>query len=224
MTVISTYPIFTAFIAIYVLKERLTCIHVFSLVLAIIGVILVEQPSEFGIFSDLNHHHSNKDTTSHHNNLIGYGLALGASLSASLTFVCTRKLKHLNVNTIVMAHSLSCIVIGLIVAYATGNLKWILIQNTKIETCKSILCLVGIGFVGFFGQLTGNWGAQHVPAGVSSMIKATDTVWAFIWGFIFFGELPNWVTILGALCVMSGVIFVAIQKYLKQVQKSQPNQ
>ncbi len=45
ITVLSIYPVIAAFLAYFILKEHITFVHFLALIFAVIGVILISQPS-----------------------------------------------------------------------------------------------------------------------------------------------------------------------------------
>lgn len=50
---------------------------------------------------------------------------------------------------------------------------------------------------------------KRLPLTTAFANKAITVVWGIIWGMIFFHEMISWTKILGAVCVMSGVMIFA---------------
>jgi len=66
-----------------------------------------------------------------------------------------------------------------------------------------------IAVIGALGQLTVYEAARRMPASLIATLEYTSILWAFLFGRIFFGEVPGWNVLAGAaLVVASGLLAV----------------
>ena len=197
ITVLSIYPLIAAFLAYFILKERITIIHFFALIFAVIGVILISQPSF--IFTK-----SNKDTTGLHG-LLGYFISLSGGCIGGAVFIFIVKAKRAPTTALVCSQGIFCFLIALILC-SLFQVFHILI------TWQDWICFLTLCIGGFLAQWTFNQGAKLVPAGLSSLLRSSDTIWSYVWQILWFHQMPNWITIIGAIGVISGVAMVSIEK------------
>ncbi|CAG2119987.1 unnamed protein product, partial [Medioppia subpectinata] len=106
MTLYMSSPVFVTIFAYFILKERITVVHVTTGTITIIGVFIICRP-EF-LFGHNNHHHK------HHyeHRLIGIALSIGAAITSAYSLINLRKLKLTPVPVIVMWYSIAVVVIG----------------------------------------------------------------------------------------------------------------
>ena len=71
-----------------------------------------------------------------------------------------------------------------------------------------ILLCAGLGAAG--GQFGITAAYKYAPAREISIYDYTLVIFAAVWSFIFFGELPDWLSILGYVMIfaMSGLMFI----------------
>src|SRR5262249_5411022 len=131
---------------------------------------------------------------------IGALLALSAAFCNSGTAIQTRRLTVTETTTaIVLYFSLFCTVAGLL----TLPFGWH--APTELEFSK----LVAIGVLAGVGHILLTEGYRFAPASVLAPFEYTAMVWAFVLGYVMFGELPTPVVLLGAgIIAASGLIVV----------------
>ncbi len=75
--------------------------------------------------------------------------------------------------------------------------------------------LVGIGISGGLGQMVFTESYRHAPASFLASFDYTAMIWAFLLGYLIFGELPTIYVIGGAAIVAAAGIFVILrERYL----------
>lgn len=89
---------------------------------------------------------------------------------------------------------------------------------------KEWFLVVGFGLSAYAANYSSNLAAQNLEAGLSSMIRSSDTVFAYIWGVILFSQNPTWMSIVGAVLMMSAVVIVSWYKYLKILKQKSVSQ
>ncbi len=76
-----------------------------------------------------------------------------------------------------------------------------------------LLLLFGIGVLGGIGQFVLFEGARLAPASVMSTVEYTSLVWAFLLGYLIFGDIPTQPVWLGAGTIAaSGVLLVVMER------------
>ena len=77
-------------------------------------------------------------------------------------------------------------------------------------TLQQFLILIGAGAGAAVGQFGITAAYKNAPAREISIYDYTLVIFAAIWSFIFFGELPDWISILGYVLIfgMSALMFL----------------
>lgn len=182
-----TNPVFAGLLAVPFLGERLRRREVMSVLVSMAGVALVMRPSFlFG------HGHALDATT------VAIGL-LGAMCSAT-AYITVRKLgttEHAAV--IVFYFSLVSVVAA--VPTALSDAIW--------PTPREWLVLLGIGVTTQLGQIALTHGLRLERAGRATATAYLQIVFAALWGILFFAELPDWGTFLGAALIVGSTLALA---------------
>jgi drug/metabolite transporter (DMT)-like permease len=179
-------PVFTALIAAAFLKERAGRVVWLGALFSLGGVVLVARPGFlFG----------------------GVGLPqlavvaalTGAVLSASAyTFI--RKLRATDHHLVVIYWFCA---IGLVLSLPLS--LPVSLWPTPVEW----LLLLGVGATTQVAQVFLTQGLHLEAAGRATSVGYLQIVFAFIWGMLFFGDMPDVWSLLGALVIVAGVLLVA---------------
>ena len=71
-------------------------------------------------------------------------------------------------------------------------------------TLAALLAMLGIGMVGGIGQYLLFESYRYAPASAVAPIEYTGLVWAFLYGYAIWADLPRWNTFAGAALIASG--------------------
>jgi drug/metabolite transporter (DMT)-like permease len=71
------------------------------------------------------------------------------------------------------------------------------------------------------GHTTINWALRYLPAAYVSVTLLGEPVASTIWAYLFLGERPSWLLILGAFLILLG-IGIASKRQLSRRPKTQP--
>lgn len=77
---------------------------------------------------------------------------------------------------------------------------------------KQALFLVLTGIMGGFGQIFLTESYRHAPASVVAPFDYTGMIFALLWGYFLFGELPDRLVLIGAAIVSGAGIFVILRE------------
>ena len=182
-----TNPVFAGLLAVPFLGERLRRREVVSVVVSMAGVVLVMRPSFlFG-------HGAALDPTT-----VGIGV-LGA-LFSSTAYISVRKLGATEHPAVIVFYFSFVSVIAALPTALPGAL-WI--------TPTEWLVLLGLGISTQVGQIALTHGLRLERAGRATATGYLQIVFAALWGIIFFAELPDWGTFLGAALIIGSTLALA---------------
>lgn len=135
--------------------------------------------------------------------LTGVVLALTAAFFMALTTVFVRQLTATEeTSTIVIYFFLTASLISL----ASLPFGWVL------PSTEDLLVLVLIGVLGGVGQIMVTNAFQHAEASVIAPFEYTSMIWAVSLGYLFFGEVPRTMVLVGALIVIASGVFVIFRE------------
>lgn len=193
--IIFSVPVVVAVFARIFLKEPCGLFHYFTLFLTMIGVLMITRPPFlFG-------------QSTKHNNFLGPLAALLSTIFGAMVFILLRLLKNLHFSVIMMCFGAYTILQTSTMAWATGKLCWPKCGSERILA-------ITLGIFSFSGQMLLTIAAQLEEAGLVAIARTVDVVFAFLWQIIFFGEIPNIFSILGALLVTTSVVLIGLRKWM----------
>jgi len=145
------------------------------------GVLLAVQPSPSGIS-------------------LGAGLALLSGLCWALTIVTSRQISGTeSSHTILFYYSLAVV----IVLGATMPSLWI------EPSLHDWVWFIVVGISGSFGQFCYNQAFRYGEASLVAPLDYLSIVWATLFGFVIFGDIPSSLVLGGAACIIASSIYIA---------------
>eukprot|EP01084_Bolivina_argentea_P055708 102083_1 len=199
ITTFSIYPITTAFFAYFVLSEPIELSHIFALILAICGVVMISQPSF--IFQQANQQH-----------ISAYICSIVAAMFAGCSFISMRKSKNTSSNALVLSYSIFCIIEG----YLSSFFMQKFYISSNILNWKHYTTLCGIGIIGYIANVSMTYSAQRIEAGISSFIRSSDIIYSYLWGLLLFHQKPTSITVIGGLIILCAIVVICYLKYRKE--------
>ncbi len=183
-----TNPVFTAIFAAMFLGESMGRREIAGLVLCLAGVALVAQPSFlFG-------------SGARNLDLFAVTVALCAAVLSSVAYTTVRKLRETDHHLVVVFY------FTLVSAPASVPL---LIGHWTWPTPFEWLVLLGIGVVTQMAQIFLTKGLHRERAGRAMSISYVQVVFAATWGAVFFADIPNMISVVGAALIFTGTLLVA---------------
>jgi len=207
-TIIFSSPAIVMIFAHFVHKEHCGLFRILVIAPLMVGVVLITKPPFIvKLFLPSNHNgHGSKDI-----DWVGYGFTfLGTLLTASI-FIFVRKLRKVHYSVIIFAFSITSMVVSSITSF---------VDEFKIPNIPNAWIYVSlVGVFGMLGQCLLATALRYQTAGVVSVIRSLDIVAAYIIQVVWFGEIPMWTSVLGALLVVSSVVTMTLEEYvLKKVR------
>lgn len=177
--------VFTAILSVLILKERLTLRLILCTALSLIGAIMILKPGN-GFFN------------------IGGLAALGAGIMVAFVSVAIRKLHSTeHSDTIVFGFCFFGSLLGLIFF---GH-------SFVMPNFQQLFLLMVVGITGLFGQILFTRAFLFAPASVVQPLTFAEVLFSASAGFFFFRQIPDWLSILGALAIIiSGIGIVSAKK------------
>lgn len=199
--IVFSVPVVVAIFARIFLKEPCGLFHYFTLFLTMLGVLLITRPPFlFG-----------QSTTQY--SFLGPVAALSSTIFAAIVYILLRALKDLHFSVIMVCFATYSILQTSSMAWATGNLCW-----PRCGTER--LLVVALGVFSFSGQMLLTIAAQLEEAGLVAIARTVDVVFAFVWQIMFFNEIPNIFSIVGAVLVTSSVMLIGLRKWMMTMPSS----
>lgn len=131
---------------------------------------------------------------------VALGIAVCGSIGAACVYVIIRKLRTTDHHLVIVFY-FPLIGLPLSVPTMAPDFLW--------PTWVELVMLIGMGVCVQIGQVYMTRGLHRETAGRATAISYLQVVFAFVWGVIFFGENPPVLSILGAVCILAGVVIVA---------------
>lgn len=204
--IIFSTPVFVVIFANIFLKEPCGIFNVFTILLTLFGVVLITRPSI--IFGDTVSSLSDDQIIEHNhsNNIWGAVAAISSTLFGANAYVTLRALKGIH-------YSVTMSNFGAFALIYTIAISWFL-DVICLPYCNSDRWLVvALGVFSFLGQILLTISLQMEEAGPVAIARSADIVFAFIWQILFFKEIPNIYSIIGAMVVTTSVILTGLKKW-----------
>jgi drug/metabolite transporter (DMT)-like permease len=181
-----TNPIWTALLAVPILKERITGIDVVGLVAGLIGVVLVTEPGFlFGGTSRLP--------------LFAVGIALLGSVMSATAYTLVRRLRETEHPLVVIFY------FSLLATIASMPLAW---PVAVMPPFSGWAALAGIGVTTYLAQWAMTTGLHLEKAGRATAMTYLQVAFAFGWGVVLFGEHPTAMSMVGAVLVVGTSLLI----------------
>ncbi|KAJ2686097.1 hypothetical protein GGH99_003576 [Coemansia sp. RSA 1285] len=88
------------------------------------------------------------------------------------------------------------------------------------RTAYEWMVMGSVGAFAFFGQALLNRGLQLAPTGPGMLMRNLDVVFAFLFGITLFGEVPDWISVAGAVTIVGCAVAMGLHKWLASRARS----
>lgn len=209
--IIFSTPVFVALFARLFLREPCNLFNVFTIILSLIGIVFITRP--FTIFGDSVPSLVDEEIDFDKDyNAWGPVAAFASTMFGANAYVTLRALKGLHFSVIMMNFGAFALIYTTCVTWSIGAFCW--------PNCDSDRWMVAVlGLFSFLGQVLLTISLQLEQAGPVAIARSADIVFAFIWQILFFNEVPNSYSIIGALLVTSSVILTGVKKWTQTLPR-----
>ncbi|XP_031626493.1 solute carrier family 35 member G1 [Contarinia nasturtii] len=203
--IIFSTPVFVAIFANLFLKEPCGLFNAFTILLTLFGVVLITRPSM--IFGDTMSGFTDElFIDDEHDNMWGAVAAIASTLFGANAYVTLRALKGIHYSVIMSNFGAFGILYTVIVCWFMNVLC--------MPYCNSDRWMVvALGAFSFLGQILLTISLQLEEAGPVAIARSADIVFAFFWQTLFFKEIPNGYSIVGAIIVTTSVILTGLKRW-----------
>jgi drug/metabolite transporter (DMT)-like permease len=126
---------------------------------------------------------------------------LGSGLYA-VVLTTTRSLRR-TPNRVLVALQLASVVMA---GAVTLPFAWI------TPTWPALLVLSGVGLISISGSILLNRALQMAPASVIAPFQYVSIVWAIVFGYVFFGDIPDLALVGGAIIIIGAGLFILVRE------------
>ena len=136
---------------------------------------------------------------------IGALFMLGAAFANASYQITTRGLRHEDpLTSLLFTGCAGAIVTSFLLPFhwsTPDNFGWLLLVSSGIMGCVGHLCLIKA--------------FQAAPASVVAPFSYSSLVWATLFGFVVWGDVPIWTTLLGAAMIIGSGLYIFLrERYL----------
>ncbi|SEQ48157.1 EamA domain-containing membrane protein RarD [Devosia sp. YR412] len=178
-------PVLTTVLAVIFLKEQLTLARVGATAIGFFGIVVAANPSGFSI---------------------GWPvvMVLGAALFWAVAMILMRTISKSDRTVVqVFAQNLIHVVVMGVVT----------LPFWQGMTLHQIIICVAAGLVGGMAQFVLVEAARSVPASVLGTVEYAALIWSFVFGYLFFGEVPAPTVYVGAFLVVAAGLTLALSEH-----------
>ena len=182
-------PFFTILFCFIILREKIKPVPLICIIIAFLGSILIVKPS-FNFTQ-----------------MLPTLAAFMGGVGAGLAYASIRKLSYLGCNGKIIILFFSAFSMMLSVPYLITSF------NPMSGYQVLMLCLAGSCAAG--GQFSVTAAYYHAPANKISIYDYSQVLFSTLFGFIFFGQIPDWMSILGYFIIIAMAIVNYIYTHKK---------
>lgn len=181
-------PVIVTILSIFILGEKVPLVRWLAVLIGFVGVYIACDPATLGISMPV-------------------VLVLAAACQWALAIVLMRKiaLHERTMVQIVLNNGFYLVIAGLPLIFL-----W------KTPALHEWLLLTGLAIVGGIGQFALFEGMKRAPVSVIAPFEYTSLVWAFVFGYSIWGDVPRHEVFVGAaLIFLAGMVIIAGERFRK---------
>jgi drug/metabolite transporter (DMT)-like permease len=191
MTYYLASPIYVAAIAVFWLGERLDRPRVAAIAVGFAGVVIALKPSGATL-------------------TLPASIALAGSVFFAFLMILTRKLRATSDVTLVLGQILGALLFGIVAA----PLTWVQ------PSARDFVLLSLLGIIAMVAHLCVNRSLKLAPASVVVPYQYTLIVWAIVLGYLVFGDVVQFWTLVGAAVICgAGLALLLIERRTARLQR-----
>jgi S-adenosylmethionine uptake transporter len=179
-------PIYVAALSHFMLGERVGWRRWVAILLGFVGVLIILQPTA-GVFSS------------------GSLYALIGSIGFALAIIFSRMLRGTSDTVLVTWQTIGAAVIAGVLAIG----EWVPATNFDYGA------MIVLGLVSCIAHMLITRALKLAPASTLAPLHYTLLLWAIVFGWVFFGDVPGWRTLIGAGVVVLAGLFIVHRQKLK---------
>jgi drug/metabolite transporter (DMT)-like permease len=139
-------------------------------------------------------------------------IALTGCIFFSFQMIVTRTLRGTSDLVLVSGQMIGALIVGIFLA----PIGWV------TPSARDFLLLALLGFVVMFAHASVNRSLKLAPASAVVPYQYTFILWAIVFGYFFFGDVPDALLLLGAAIIVAAGIFILRREQLQPVKNDAP--
>jgi S-adenosylmethionine uptake transporter len=209
--VLCTATCFFTAIARLPLVEAITLTFLAPLLMAVLGFFILREPVSprtligigLGLVGVAVIAHGQQVDETKHFDLIGLAAALGCAFFYALSMVLMRQQS---------AKDSTITIVALSNVFALVLITPLMLWTWQPPTTPHLLVFTAAGLLGTLGHLCMAWAYSRAHAGRLGLLEYTAFVWAMIFGYFVFTEIPTTWTLGGATLIMVACLFALLRR------------
>jgi drug/metabolite transporter (DMT)-like permease len=129
-------------------------------------------------------------------------IALAGSFTFSLSMIATRYLRGTSDTVLVTTQTVGALAFGLVAA----PFAWV------APSARDAALLALLGIVAMIAHVCVNRSLKLAPASVVVPYQYTTIIWAVLFGYLVFGDVPDWWMIAGAAIIIGAGLFIYLRE------------
>jgi S-adenosylmethionine uptake transporter len=179
-------PIYVAALSHFMLGERVGWRRWIAILLGFVGVLIILRPSS-GVFS------------------FGSLYALIGSIGFALAIIFSRMLRGTSDTVLVTWQTIGAALVAGVLAIG----EWVPATNFDYGA------MIVLGFVSCVAHMLITRALKLAPASTLAPLHYTLLLWAIVFGWVFFGDVPSWRMLAGAAVIVLAGLFIVHRQKLK---------
>lgn len=214
VALVSLKSVFTVIAGWLILGEVLKPSHFCAAIASVTGATLIARPTFLFGYDDEFHGAAMRKARP-----LGYLTAMLGACCGTAVFLLIRKCGRLGAHTLQLM--ISWAVFGIVFGLLFGKIlcgpgkplgdidggDWGMPDSKALWHDVLAVCIFGLT-----AHFLLNFSARIAPAGLSSVVKSSEMVWAYLWQTLYFHQTPSVLTITGVLLICCSLVTIAIQK------------
>lgn len=180
-------PVFVIIFAIIFLKEPYRKGQLWVILIGILGALMIIKPSlNLSVLPAL--------------------IAVLSAVAAGAAYAVVRRLTQYDKPTVIVFYF--CLLSSIML------IPFVVIEGFVIPDARELLALIGIGTFAVTAQLFMTNAYKYAPASELSIYNYVEIIFSLIWGFIIWSELPDLISLSGALLIIiAGLLNFRLQRH-----------
>mmetsp|Transcript_71855 Transcript_71855/g.145789 ORF Transcript_71855/g.145789 Transcript_71855/m.145789 type:complete len:382 (+) Transcript_71855:149-1294(+) len=195
MTLMSLYPFITIILARIFLQEEIKALHLVATIASVSGAVFISQPTF--LFGG-----GTQDAPT-----LGYVTGLLGSCCLASILILIRKAGKIGVHTFQLLLSWALFGVVFSVVFGPYEGTWKLPSDAMVWGYVAGVCIVGAGC-----HFMLNYAGRLAPAGLVSVVRASDILWAYCFEILLTVQRPNYFTWIGVVLVLGSIVAIGIEK------------
>jgi drug/metabolite transporter (DMT)-like permease len=184
------HPVFTALLALFLLKERIHLSTAICILMSIVGLVIMVQP---GLFKG----------ASPALPWFSVSIALAGAFGSSVAYVLVRRLsRHEDASVIIFYFPLIALPLSVLM----------LGDQFVMPSAEALVLLLLVGIFTQIGQLGLTHAMRHESAGKAAAYSYAQVIFAVLLGWAVFGEMPSLWTWVGGSLIIAGALLNLIRR------------